>query len=585
MSVFRRIFGYVRPFWTTEVLAYASMFGINALRLIWPLVIRTIIDTGIEQNRSDVLRSSLLLLLGLTAARAIMRFGMNYLSERVAQNVAYVMRNEMYRKLQSLSFSYHDRSQTGQLLSRMTTDVDRIRRFTGHGLLRLVESLVLLIATPIFLVRMNPLLATLSLSLMPAIGIFMRFYVKHMHPLWRLRQDRVAKLTSRLEQNLQGVQVVRGFAQEDAEIQRFGEATGSIYDVSTTLTRTHSFGIPLVILLASLGTLLVLWIGGRLVIAGQLTLGELIAFNTYLAQLVQPMRRLGFIATLLGESHASAQRVFEVLDTKSDVADRPGAKDIGRIRGAVAFEDVSFSYFRGSPVLSNLSFEVEPGQVVALVGPTGSGKSSIISLIPRFYDVTYGTVRIDGMDVRSVTIASLRSQIGIVLQETMLFGSTIRENIAFGRPEATLDEIEAAARAAAAHDFIVAFPDSYDTRVGERGTTLSGGQRQRIAIARALLLDPRILILDDATSSVDTETEQQIQAALGNLMHGRTSFIIAQRVSTVRNADQVLVIDRGSLVARGTHSELIRESGIYADIYYRQLRQEPRSELNTRRSA
>lgn len=585
MKTFTRVFGYVRAFWLTEVLAYLSMFGINALRLVWPQVIRTIIDVGITQNRTDVLRSSLLLLLGLTLARAILRFGENYLSERVAQNVAYDMRNAMYCKLQSLSFSYHDRSQTGQLLSRMTTDVDRIRRFTGHGLLRLVESLVLLIGTPIFLVRMNPLLAGLSLALMPAIGIFMRFYIKHMHPLWRQRQDRTARLTSRLEQNLQGIQVVRGFAQEGAEIGRFGEATESIYDVSRTLTQTHSFGMPLVILLASMSTLLVLWIGGRLVVAGRLTLGELVAFNTYLAQLVQPMRRLGFIATLLGESHASAERVFEVLDAQSDVADVPGAQELAGIQGAVEFDNVCFSYFKDSPVLSHVSFEVEPGQVIALVGPTGSGKSSIINLIPRFYDVGSGAVKIDGVDVRKVTLTSLRSQIGIVLQETMLFGSTIRENIAFGRPDASQEDIEAAAQAAAAHEFIVEFPAGYDTPVGERGTTLSGGQRQRIAIARALLLDPRILILDDATSSVDTDTEQEIQAALANLMRGRTSFVIAQRVSTVRNADQVLVIDRGQLVARGTHAELIRESGIYADIYYRQLRQEPVPELSERRSA
>jgi ATP-binding cassette subfamily B protein len=318
----------------------------------------------------------------------------------------------------------------------------------------------------------------------------------------------------------------------------------------------------------------ILFFGGRMVIQGALTLGALVAFNSYVLQLVGPMRRIGFLINLIGESQASAERVFEVLDTQSDVNDAPNAQPLGQIKGAVSFDNVTFSYFRGSPVLKNVSFDVAPGQVVALLGPTGSGKSTVTNLIARFYDVSEGAVRIDGQDVRDVTLDSLRSQIGMVLQETMLFGSTVRENIAFGRTDATQEEIEAAARAAAAHNFIMEFPDGYDTEVGERGTTLSGGQRQRVAIARALLLDPRILILDDATSSVDTETEQQIQGALKRLMENRTSFVIAQRVSTVRDADMILVIDKGELVAQGRHQDLIRESGIYADIYYRQLRQE-----------
>jgi ATP-binding cassette subfamily B multidrug efflux pump len=340
------------------------------------------------------------------------------------------------------------------------------------------------------------------------------------------------------------------------------------------LTRRGSRNMPLTILLASASTVVILLFGGRMVIQGTLTLGALVAFNSYVLQLVGPMRRIGFLVNLLGESQASAERVFEVLDTQSAVTDAPDAQPLGSIRGAVSFDNVTFSYFHGSPVLKNVSFEVEPGQVVALLGPTGSGKSTVTNLIARFYDVDSGAVRIDGHDVRDVTLDSLRSQIGMVLQETMLFGSTVRENIAFGRTDATQDQIEDAAKAAAAHEFIMGFPNGYDTEVGERGTTLSGGQRQRIAIARALLLDPHILILDDATSSVDTETEQQIQGALKRLIENRTSFIIAQRVSTVREADMILVIDKGALVAQGRHQDLIRESGIYADIYFRQLRQE-----------
>jgi len=381
-------------------------------------------------------------------------------------------------------------------------------------------------------------------------------------------------LTSRLEQNLHGMRVVRGFAQEEAEIARFAKDNDKVFDISMTVVRINALAMPLVVLMAYASAVVIIWLGGRYVIGGQLTLGGLIAFNTYVMQLVGPIRRLANLANMLGESRASADRVFEVLDAKSEVEDAPDAVPLGEIRGEVTFDHVSFQYQDGFQALRDVTFTVEAGSVVALLGPTGSGKSTITNLIPRFYDVTEGAIRIDGIDIRKVTLNSLRRQIGIVLQETILFATTIRENITFGRPDATQEEIEQAAKAAAAHEFIMAFPDGYDTYVGERGSTLSGGQRQRIAIARALLLNPRILILDDATSSVDTETEQEIQAALARLMEGRTSFIIAQRVSTVRNADLILVMDQGRLVARGKHEELIRESGIYNEIYHRQLRQE-----------
>ena len=385
---------------------------------------------------------------------------------------------------------------------------------------------------------------------------------------------KMAVLASRLEQNLYGMDVVRGFAQEQKEIERFGKVNKAVYDVSQAIVRLGSTVNPLVVLLASAGSVLVLWLGGRLVINGSLTLGQLVAFNTYVLQLVGPMRRLGFLVTGITEAQASGERVFEILDARSEVEDRPDARPLGHIEGRVAFEDVSFGYLADRPVLESVSFVAEPGQIIALLGPTGSGKTTITNLIPRFYDVTQGAITVDGTDIRDVTLESLRSQIGIVMQETLLFGNTVRENIAFGRPDATQEEIERVARAAAAHEFIIGFPNGYDTEVGERGVTLSGGQRQRIAIARALLLDPRILILDDATSSVDTDTELKIQAALDTLVAGRTTFVIAQRVSTVRNADLILVINRGQLVATGTHRQLIRESGIYAEIYHRQLRQD-----------
>jgi ATP-binding cassette subfamily B multidrug efflux pump len=574
MKAVLRVFGYMRGFWVHEIIAYLCMLGINGVRVIWPQFVARVVDVGIGQNQPDVLTQMVLLLLAATLVQGVFRFFEGYLTETVSQGIAYDLRNELYRKLQSLSFSYHDRAQAGQLLSRATSDVDRLQRITGRGILGLVDALVLLVGTTIALFRMSRQLAPLALLVMPIIAVFMSKFMERVHPMFHARQDQTAVLTSRLEQNLRGMTVVRGFAQEPAEMQRFGRENDTIYDTSQRINRLNAFSMPLIILLASFSTVLVLWVGGWQVISGGLTLGALVAYNSYVLQLVNPVRRLGFQLTMLGESRASAERVFEILDAESEVKNAPDAVPMAPIRGEVEFDHVSFSYVDGSPVLHDVSFKVQPGQVVALLGPTGSGKSTITNLIARFYETTEGTIRIDGTDIRTVTIESLRSQIGIVLQETLLFGTTIRENIAFGRPDATQEEIEAAAKAAAAHDFIVQMPDGYATDVGERGVTLSGGQRQRVAIARALLMDPRILILDDATSSVDTDTEQQIQEALARLMEGRTSFVIAQRVSTVRNADLILVLDRGRLVAQGRHQDLIRESGIYADIYYRQLKRE-----------
>jgi ABC-type multidrug transport system fused ATPase/permease subunit len=377
-------------------------------------------------------------------------------------------------------------------------------------------------------------------------------------------------LTTRLEQNLRGARVVKVFAQEDAEIARFDQENDRWFALSVRSSRLEAINTPLMDFIANISTVIIIWYGGRLVVQGQLTLGELVAFTTYLAQLASPVRRLGQIVPALAVASAAGARVFEILDTQSEVRDAPGAISLPPTRGDVRFEHVSFAYAERLPVLNDISFAAQPGQVIALLGMTGAGKSTVINLIPRFYDVTDGRITIDGHDIRDVTLGSLRDQIGIVLQETMLFATTIRENIAFGRPNASEEAIIDAARAAQAHDFIVAMPDGYETLVGERGITLSGGQRQRIAIARALLKDPRILILDDATASVDTETEQLIQQALERLMRGRTSFVIAQRLSTLRMADLIIVLEQGRIATRGTHAQLLRTSALYAEIYQQQ---------------
>jgi ATP-binding cassette subfamily B protein len=407
---------------------------------------------------------------------------------------------------------------------------------------------------------------------MPLLAYVAFRFGRRYRPLSLEIQQQLAVLTTVLEQNLRGARVVKAFAQEPAEIARFDCQNDRWFDLSAEAARLQALNVPLIDLIASIGTVFIIWYGGNLVIHGQLTLGELVAFSAYLGQLVQPVRRLGMIIPALAMAAAAGERIFEILDAPSEVKDAPDAVPLPPLQGRVRFDNVSFSYFGRHSVLSGLSFEVLPGQIVALLGATGSGKSTIINLIPRFYDPTGGCITLDGYDLRRVTLNSLRDQIGIVLQETTLFAASVRDNIAFGSPGATQAEIASAAQAAQAHDFILAMPQGYDTPVGERGVTLSGGQKQRIAIARALLKDPRVLILDDATSSVDTETERLIQLALEQLMQGRTSFVIAQRLSTVRAADLILVLDRGRIAASGSHQELLRTSGLYAEIYDRQFR-------------
>ena len=567
-----RCYRYLRPYWRITGAAYLLLVAITGLSLLVPQLIRSIVDRGIEGGETGVLGSMVMALLGVTLLKGVLSFLQGRWIEVGSQGVAYDLRNAIHHKLSALSFSYHDQAQTGQLLSRAVQDVERIRFLTGRATLRLVEATALLIGTLIALILINPQLALLALATMPLVAYFAFRFGRRYRPLSLAIQQQLAVLTTRIEQNLRGARVVKAFAQEPAEIERFDRENTLWFDLSAEAVFLRSVIVPLIDLIASFGTVLIIWYGGTLVINGSLTLGELVAFSTYLSQLIMPVRRLGMIIPALAMAAAAGERIFEILDAKSEVEDAPGAKELPPVRGHVRFEDVSFAYFGRHKVLSNLSFEARPGQVIALLGATGSGKSTIINLIPRFYDPTGGRITLDGHDLRDVTLSSLRDQIGIVLQETTLFAAPIGENIAFGCPACTADEIESAARAAQAHEFICEMAEGYDTLVGERGATLSGGQKQRIAIARALLKDPRVLILDDATSSVDTETERLIQIALERLMQGRTSFVIAQRLSTVRAADLILVLEKGRIAARGTHEELLRTSGIYAEIYNRQLR-------------
>jgi ATP-binding cassette, subfamily B, multidrug efflux pump len=513
-----------------------------------------------------------LLIVAFALMRAFFAFSQNFMSERVSQSVAFDFRNELFAKIQRLSFSYHDRNQTGQLMIRATDDVEKVRMFIGQGLLMTTQAIVLLVASLIILTLTNFKLMLVILPVLPLAFALFLVFGRIAQPMFMQVQIKLSRLNTILQENLAGIKVVKAFVREPEQQARFGSSAEDLMQQQIKVTRTFSFLFPMIFLIANLGQAAIYYFGGRQIIYGTLTLGEWQKFSLYLAYVFFPLGMLGMIINQMSQAAASAQRVFEIMDTMNEVADRPDAVNLPPVRGRVAFQDVTFSYFGGGdPVLMNVTFSAEPGQTVALLGATGSGKSSIINLIPRFYDVSQGAVVIDDHDVRSVCLDSLRSQIGIVLQDTTLFTGSIRDNIAFGRPDATMEDVIAAAKAAAAHDFILEFVQGYDTPVGERGTTLSGGQKQRIAIARALLMDPRILILDDSTSSVDAVTEYQIQQALDKLMRGRTSFVIAQRISTVRNADLILVLDRGRIAAQGKHEDLMEDSAIYAEIYASQL--------------
>lgn len=571
MVTLQRLFGYIRPYWRWAVATYGALLLATALSLTVPWIIRGVIDQGLVEGNFNLLINASMTILVVAAVRSVFSFLQLYGAERISFNIAYDMRNQLYDKVQRLPFSFHDKAQTGELISRATSDIEQIMRFTGEGTMSLISIFVLFTIAIALMISVNAMLALIALlPVVLLVVVSMRFGLG-MRAIWTSVQEQSAVLSALLQETLQGIRVVKAFAREPYEIERFHKQHQEYNDRRDWVVRRWASNFPLMTLTVAISTALILWFGGQMVIDGTMTVGTLVAFNTYLVMLAQPTQRLGFLVDRVSQAIASGNRLFEILDKPSDITDAPDAQPMGVIQGNVVFEHVSFAYGNNS-VLHDVSFVAKPNQVVALMGLTGSGKSSIINLLPRFYDPTEGRVVIDGHDIRTVTLESLRRQIGLVLQDTFLFSATIRENIAYGRPEATLDEVIAAATAADAHDFIGQLADGYDTEVGERGLTLSGGQRQRLAIARALVLDPRILVLDDATSSVDAATEHEIQQALARLMRGRTTFVIAQRLLTLKNADQILVLDQGRIVQRGRHEELLAQPGLYRRIYDLQLR-------------
>ena len=582
-----RAIGYLGRYRNTVLIAYVALFLSIGAQLVVPQLVQNILDAvarGVGAQATgdaavattnaavQALYWAIALIIVFAIIRGLFAFAQAYMSEKLSQDVAFDFRNELFAKIQHLSFSYHDRNQTGQLMIRATDDVEKLRVFIGQGLLIAVQALVLLVGALTLLAITNWNLTLTVIIILPLALVLFMLFGAISQPMFAKVQMKLSALNTVLQENLAGIKVVKAFAREPQEAARFDRAAEELMQQQITLARVFSFLFPFIFLIASLGQAAVIYYGGRQIIAGTLTVGEWQKFSLYLMLVFFPIGQLGFIISQMSQASASATRIFEILDTKNEVTDKPGAKPLPAIQGDVEFKNVSFRYFSSSdPVLAEINFTAKPGETVALLGSTGSGKTTIINLIPRFYDVSEGQILIDNQDIRDVQLDSLRRQIGIVLQETNLFTGTIRDNIAFGRPEASDEEVISAAKAAAAHSFITTFPEGYATPVGERGATLSGGQKQRIAIARALLLDPRILILDDSTSSVDVATEVQIQTALDRLMRGRTSFVIAQRISTVLNADQILVLDKGRIVARGQHTELMEQSEIYAEIYRSQL--------------
>jgi len=563
---------YLRPYWKQISASLLLLLSLTGLNLVIPEIIRRVIDVGLKQSDVSYLINSALILLGIGIFKSIFTYYQRYLGEWMASNIGYDLRNRLYNHIQQLSFSYHDHAQTGQLISRTIEDVRSVERFAGSSVIELIQVGLLLIGVTTLLFITNPHLAAIALFPMIPLVLLTTNFGKRVSDYFLDVDNALGELSARLQENVTGVQVVRAFAREPHEISRFEHANRTLYNARVKVNSEWSKIMPSSQFLVTAGTLLILWFGGQMVMNGSLTIGELVAFNSYLLLLSAPAQQLTWQVNSAGEAAAGVQRAFAVLDTPLDIKSAPNKIILPALSGQVEFRQVSFQYLgENANALQNISLKVMPNQIVALIGTTGSGKTSLVNLIPRFYDVSEGAVLVDGYDVRDVELVSLRKQIGIVLQTSLLFSTTIRENIAYGCPEASMDDIISAAKAAQAHDFIMDLPEGYDTVVGERGVTLSGGQRQRVAIARALLLNPRILILDDSTSSVDTETERQIQRALINLMHGRTTFVIAHRLSTVHRADLILVMDDGKIVEKGTHAELLAQKGLYREIYELQL--------------
>ena len=586
MRILWRVLILLKKYWKWLILTYVCLLALTAATMIVPIFIGDAVNNALHYN-ADTLKVTgdmkLLVFYGiaiiiLSLLRGLFSFGQSYFAEYAGQKVAYDIRNGLYDRIQRLSFAFHDKSQTGQLMSRATQDVEAVRFFLSMVVVRLVNLVLTFVVITVILLRMNWSLTLISFACLPFIAFFAVRFGAMMLPLWTTIQQRMASLNTSLQENLSGVRVVKAFSRQKLESQKFDEQTTLLYEPQLRAAKIQAFRGPLFNALTALASALVLFYGGRLVLQGKLNVGQLTEFYLYLGFLIPPIRMIGPQINMTSRAIASGKRIFEVLDTESAVKEKPGAAVLSNVKGDIQFTSVNFHYESArmdkssGNILEDISIEAKSGEMVALLGATGSGKTTLVNLIPRFYDVTAGSITIDGIDIKDVTLDSLRKNVGIVQQDVFLFTGTIRDNIAYGAVKATEEDIINASKSAQLHDYIASLPHGYDTWVGERGVTLSGGQKQRLAIARTLLINPRILILDDSTSSVDTETEYLIQQALRELMKGRTTFVIAQRLQTVKDAQQIFVLDKGKIVERGTHLQLLNEGKIYRQIYELQLR-------------
>lgn len=573
MKNYMRLLAYIKPYTRRLALAVVCIIMAAAANLYLPWIIKDMID--------DVLMSKDMVMLNLIAAgilvvmftRGVFYYGQSYLVSYVGQRVIIDVRSVLFRKFQRMPLSYYDKQQTGTVMSYITNDVAVMQSAIVDNLIELVTEGSILIGSLAMMIYLDWKLSLLTLMTIPLVGFAMKIFGRKLKRSSTVIQERVAEITSLLQESISAIRVVKSFVRESYEIKRFEEQNWRNFQAAMKNVKLSSLLTPTVEFLAAIAVTFIVWFGGYEVVNEVITAGELVAFLTYAVNLANPVKRLSRVYAAIQKAMAAADRVFAVMDLDEKIIDVPNAKPLPPIKGKVEFKDITFSYKEGQPALQHISLKAEPGQMIALVGPSGSGKSTIANLIPRFYDVDSGVITIDDHDIRQVTADSLREQIGLVPQETMLFSTSVMENIRYGRLEATDEEVIEAAKAANAEEFIKELPEGYDTKLGERGLNLSGGQRQRLAIARAILKNPRVLILDEATSALDTESEKIVQDALDNLMVGRTSFVIAHRLSTIFNADQIFVVENGHLREHGTHEELLAAGGLYSNLYNIQFRQ------------
>jgi ATP-binding cassette subfamily B protein len=573
-GTFFRLLTFLRPYRASLAVSSFLAIASQGAGILVPVLTGIVIDELSDDPDGTVLTIEIAAIVALGLLRGALMLGRRLISGRQALGVEYDLRDELYGHFLGLSFGFYDRSQTGQLMSRATIDLQSVRFFLGYGLIFFAQHVVTIVVVTAVLFVYSWQLALVALAITPAIVLIAYRYSRVSHPVLRDVQQKLADVATVAEESIVGVHVVKSFSQEEHRGKRFARAADAVFERTLVANRQRAVYVPLLTFLPLMAQAGVLLVAGRMVISGSLTIGEFFAFNLLLAMLVMPLRMLGMWIGQAQRATAAGERIFEILDEPEEVADRPGARRLPAGTGHVRFEDVAFGYEPGRLVLEDIELEIDEGRTVALIGRTGSGKTTLAALVPRFYDVTRGRVLVDGVDVRDLERRSLRREIGVISQDPFLFSASVRDNIAFGMPDAPHEAVEAAARAAQAHEFIVELPQEYDTVIGERGITLSGGQRQRIAIARALLIDPRILILDDATASVDATTESRIRAGLQEVMRDRTTIIIAHRLSTIALADEIVVLDRGRIAARGTRTELLEESPLFREIHEHGLLQQ-----------